>query len=61
MGKFEKKHAKGRIDKYYRMAKDRGYRSRAFFKLAELNKRFNFIEKSRIAVDLGAAVSLGRS
>ncbi|TIB79037.1 hypothetical protein E3Q23_00550 [Wallemia mellicola] len=55
MGKFQKKNAKGRIDKYYRMAKDRGYRSRAFFKLAELNKRFNFIEKSRIAVDLGAA------
>ncbi|TIA72543.1 hypothetical protein E3P92_02209 [Wallemia ichthyophaga] len=55
MGKFLKKHAKGRIDKYYRMAKDRGYRSRAYFKLAELNKRFNFIEKSRIAVDLGAA------
>lgn len=42
-------------DEYVRAAKARGYRSRAAFKLAELDDRFRLIRKGARVVDLGCA------
>ena len=40
---------------FYRRAKKEGYRSRAAYKLLELNRRFNLIRPGDRVVDLGAA------
>jgi len=42
-------------DAFYRRAKKEGYRSRAAYKLIELNRRFNIIRPGDRVVDLGAA------
>lgn len=42
-------------DGYHRMAKKEGYKSRASFKLIQLNKKFNLIKKGYSVLDLGAA------
>jgi len=42
-------------DPYVAAARDAGYRSRAAFKLLDLNNRFNFLKKGQTIIDLGAA------
>lgn len=42
-------------DAYYKKAKEQGYRSRAAYKLVELQQRFRIIKAGDVVVDLGAA------
>ena len=42
-------------DTYFKKSKIEGYRSRSAFKLIEMNKKFNFLQKNTSLLDLGAA------
>ena len=42
-------------DPYVKLAKEKGYRSRAAFKLLEINDKFNLFKFGDVVIDLGCA------
>ncbi|KAL0730602.1 hypothetical protein Bca4012_026695 [Brassica carinata] len=52
MRKVKGKH---RLDKYYRLAKERGFRCRASYKLLQIDEKHNLLHSSKSVLDLCAA------
>jgi 23S rRNA (uridine2552-2'-O)-methyltransferase len=46
---------KRKKDQFHRLAKERGFRSRASFKLLQITKQYRFIKRGQRVLDLGAA------
>ncbi|ETO34572.1 23S rRNA methylase [Reticulomyxa filosa] len=42
-------------DPFVNLAKQKGYRSRAAFKLVEINEKYNILKDAKIVIDIGAA------
>ena len=42
-------------DPFFRQSKTQGYRSRSAFKLIEMNKKFKFLKKNSLLIDLGSS------
>ncbi|KAK4055705.1 AdoMet-dependent rRNA methyltransferase spb1 [Microbotryomycetes sp. JL201] len=53
--KAQKKTAKGRLDKWYQLAKEQGYRARSAYKLVQINKKYDFLANAKCVIDLCAA------
>ena len=49
------KQADLKTDRFYKAAKEAGYRSRSAFKLLQISKKFKLIKPGDVVVDLGAA------
>ncbi|SIO73671.1 SPB1, FTSJ3, AdoMet-dependent rRNA methyltransferase SPB1 [Babesia microti strain RI] len=49
------KLAKSRLDKYYNLAKEQGYRARSAYKLIQISKRYNIFRDCNTLIDLCAA------
>ena len=54
MGRRKQK-AKERLDQYYQLAREQGYRSRSAFKLVQINRRFDLLSRAHAVLDLCAA------
>ncbi len=57
MGRRRRSHWRTRqhTDRYFRLAKEEGYRARSAYKLLQIDERFHLLHRGDAVVDLGAA------